>query len=152
MPCIKGKPGQDPSSVIVDGCRYAKEHAIDILICDTAGRLQNKTNLMKELSKMSRVATKEIPGAPHEVWLVLDATTGQNGITQANVFLEATNVTGIVLTKMDGTAKGGVVLSIHDQLHLPVRFLGLGEKPEDLRPFDVAGYIMGMTKGMNGDD
>lgn len=152
VPCIKGKPGQDPSSVIVDGCRYAKEHAIDILICDTAGRLQNKTNLMKELSKMSRVATKEIPGAPHEVWLVLDATTGQNGITQANVFLEATNVTGIVLTKMDGTAKGGVVLSIHDQLHLPVRFLGLGEKPEDLRPFDVAGYIMGMTKGMNGDD
>ena len=152
VPCIKGKPGQDPSSVIVDGCRFAKENEIDILICDTAGRLQNKTNLMKELSKMSRVASKEIPGAPHEVWLVLDATTGQNGISQANVFLEATNVTGIVLTKMDGTAKGGVVLSIHDQLHLPVRFLGLGEKPEDLRPFDVAGYIMGMTKGMNNDD
>ena len=152
VPCIKGKPGQDPSSVIVDGCRFAKENEIDILICDTAGRLQNKTNLMKELSKMSRVASKEIPGAPHEVWLVLDATTGQNGISQANVFLEATNVTGIVLTKMDGTAKGGVVLSIHDQLHLPVRFLGLGEKPEDLRPFDVAGYIMGMTKGMNSDD
>lgn len=152
VPCIKGKPGQDPSSVIVDGCRFAKENEIDILICDTAGRLQNKTNLMKELSKMSRVASKEIPGAPHEVWLVLDATTGQNGISQANVFLEATNVTGIILTKMDGTAKGGVVLSIHDQLHLPVRFLGLGEKPEDLRPFDVAGYIMGMTKGMNSDD
>ena len=152
VPCIKGKPGQDPSSVIVDGCRYAKENDIDILICDTAGRLQNKTNLMKELSKMHRVAEKEIPGAPHEVWLVLDATTGQNGISQANVFLEATDVSGIVLTKMDGTAKGGVVLSIHDELHLPVRFLGLGEKPEDLRPFDVAGYIMGMTKGMNGND
>ena len=152
VPCIKGKPNQDPSSVIVDGCRYAKENDIDILICDTAGRLQNKTNLMKELEKMSRVAAREIEGAPQEVWLVLDATTGQNGISQANVFLEATNVTGIVLTKMDGTAKGGVVLSIHDQLHIPVRFLGLGEKPDDLRPFDVAGYIMGMTKGMSAND
>ena len=148
VPCIKGKPNQDPSSVIVDGCRYAKENDIDILICDTAGRLQNKTNLMNELSKMHRVVQREIEGAPQEVWLVLDATTGQNGISQAKVFLEATDVTGIVLTKMDGTAKGGVVLAIRDLLHLPVRFLGLGEKPADLRPFDINAFLMGITKGM----
>lgn len=146
--CIKGKPNQDPSSVIMDGCKYAIENQIDILICDTAGRLQNKTNLMKELTKMSRVAQKVIPSAPHEVWLVMDATTGQNGISQAQLFLEATNVTGIVLTKMDGTAKGGVVLAIRDLLHLPVRFLGLGEKPEDLKPFDINAYLMGITKGL----
>lgn len=148
VPCIKGKQGQDPSSVLVDACRYAKEHDIDIMIADTAGRLQNKTNLMKELSKMHRVCEKEIPGAPHEVWLVLDATTGQNGISQAKLFLEATNVTGIILTKMDGTAKGGVVMAIRDLLHLPVRFLGLGEKPEDLRPFDLNAYLIGITKGL----
>ena len=146
--CIKGKTNQDPSSVIMDGCKYAMENQIDILICDTAGRLQNKTNLMKELTKMSRVAQKVIPSAPHEVWLVMDATTGQNGISQAQLFLEATNVTGIVLTKMDGTAKGGVVLAIRDLLHLPVRFLGLGEKPEDLKPFDINAYLMGITKGL----
>lgn len=146
--CIKGKPNQDPSSVIMDGCKYAMENQIDILICDTAGRLQNKTNLMKELTKMSRVAQKVIPSAPHEVWLVMDATTGQNGISQAQLFLEATNVTGIVLTKMDGTAKGGVVLAIRDLLHLPVRFLGLGEKPEDLKSFDINAYLMGITKGL----
>ena len=126
--CVKGKMNQDPSSVLVDACRYAKENDIDILICDTAGRLQNKTNLMNELSKMHRVVQREIEGAPQEVWLVLDATTGQNGISQAKVFLEATDVTGIVLTKMDGTAKGGVVLAIRDLLHLPVRFLGLGDE------------------------
>lgn len=148
VPCIKGKQGQDPSSVLVDACRYAKENDIDILIADTAGRLQNKTNLMKELSKMKRVCEKEIPGAPQEVWLVLDATTGQNGISQAKEFLEATNVTGIILTKMDGTAKGGVVMAIRDLLHLPVRFLGLGEKPADLRPFDLNAYLIGITKGL----
>lgn len=146
--CVKGKMNQDPSSVLVDACRYAKENDIDILICDTAGRLQNKTNLMNELSKMHRVVQREIEGAPQEVWLVLDATTGQNGISQAKVFLEATDVTGIVLTKMDGTAKGGVVLAIRDLLHLPVRFLGLGEKPADLRPFDINALLMGITKGM----
>ena len=140
--CVKGKMNQDPSSVLVDACRYAKENDIDILICDTAGRLQNKTNLMNELSKMHRVVQREIEGAPQEVWLVLDATTGQNGISQAKVFLEATDVTGIVLTKMDGTAKGGVVLAIRDLLHLPVRFLGLGEKPADLRPFDINAFLM----------
>ena len=148
VPCIKGKMNQDPSSVLVDACRYAKENDVDILICDTAGRLQNKTNLMNELSKMHRVVQREIEGAPQEVWLVLDATTGQNGISQAKVFLEATDVTGIVLTKMDGTAKGGVVLAIRDLLHLPVRFLGLGEKPADLRPFDINAFLMGITKGM----
>lgn len=146
--CVKGKMNQDPSSVLVDACRYAKENDIDILICDTAGRLQNKTNLMNELSKMHRVVQREIEGAPQEVWLVLDATTGQNGISQAKVFLEATDVTGIVLTKMDGTAKGGVVLAIRDLLHLPVRFLGLGEKPADLRPFDINAFLMGIIKGM----
>ena len=148
VPCIKGKPNQDPSSVIMDGCKYAVENDINILICDTAGRLQNKKNLMDELSKMSRVVKKVIPDAPHEVWLVLDATTGQNGITQAQLFLEATNVTGIILTKMDGTAKGGIVLAIRDLLHLPVRFLGLGEQPTDLRPFDINSYLIGITKGM----
>ena len=152
VPCIKGKPNQDPSSVLVDACRYVKEHNVDILIADTAGRLQNKTNLMKELSKMNRVVTKEIEGAPQEVWLVLDATTGQNGISQAQQFLEATNVTGIVLTKMDGTAKGGVVLAIRDLLNLPVRFLGLGERPADLKPFDINAYLMGITKGLESNE
>ena len=152
VPCIKGKPNQDPSSVLVDACRYVKENNVDILIADTAGRLQNKTNLMKELSKMNRVVSKEIESAPQEVWLVLDATTGQNGISQAQQFLEATNVTGIVLTKMDGTAKGGVVLAIRDLLNLPVRFLGLGEKPADLKPFDINAYLMGITKGLESDE
>ena len=103
---------------------------------------------MKELSKMVRVCDREIPGAPQEVWLVLDATTGQNGISQAKQFLDATQVSGIILTKMDGTAKGGIVLAIHDQLKIPVRFLGLGEKPDDLQPFDINSYLMGITKGL----
>ena len=137
---------------MVDACRYAKEHQIDILLADTAGRLQTKTNLMKELSKMVRVCDREIEGAPHEVWLVLDATTGQNGISQAKEFLEATSVSGIILTKMDGTAKGGVVLAIRDSLHIPVRFLGLGEKPEDLKPFEINSYLMGITKGLESDE
>lgn len=148
VPCVAGKPNQDPASVVVDACRQAKETGADILICDTAGRLQNKTNLMKELNKMTRVAGKEIEGAPQETWLVLDATTGQNGISQAKEFLNATNVTGIILTKMDGTARGGVVMAIRDLLHLPVRFLGLGEKPEDLKEFDLNAYLMGITKGL----
>lgn len=148
VPCVAGKPNQDPASVVVDACRQAKETGADILICDTAGRLQNKTNLMKELNKMIRVAGKEIEGAPQETWLVLDATTGQNGISQAKEFLNATNVTGIILTKMDGTARGGVVMAIRDLLHLPVRFLGLGEKPEDLKEFDLNAYLMGITKGL----
>jgi fused signal recognition particle receptor len=148
VPCVAGKEKQDPASVIVDACRFAKNENKDVLICDTAGRLQNKVNLMRELEKMSRVAGREIEGAPHETWLVLDATTGQNGISQAKEFMEVTPVTGIILTKMDGTAKGGVVMAIRDQLNLPVRFLGLGEKPEDLRPFDINSYLMGIIKGL----
>ena len=149
VPCIKGRENGDPSAVLVDACRYAAEHHCDYLIGDTAGRLQNKVNLMNELTKMRRVIAREIPVAPHEVWLVLDATTGQNGIQQAKVFLEATAVSGIILTKMDGTAKGGIVLAIRDQLGLPVRYIGLGEHPEDLRPFDIESYLYGICEGMN---
>ena len=148
VPCVKGRENGDPSAVLVDGCRYAKEHHCDYLIGDTAGRLQNKVNLMNELSKMRCVIEREIPGAPHEVWLVLDATTGQNGIQQAKVFLEATKVSGIILTKMDGTAKGGIVMAIRDQLGLPVRYIGLGEQPQDLRPFDIESYLYGICEGM----
>lgn len=148
VPCIKGREGGDPSAALVDACRYAKEHHIDYLIGDTAGRLQNKANLMKELSKMRRVIEREIPGAPHEVLLVLDATTGQNGISQAKVFLETTQVTGIILTKLDGTAKGGIVIAIRDLLGLPVKYIGLGEKVDDLRPFDIDTYLYGLCEGV----
>ena len=148
VPCIKGKENGDPASVCVDGCRFAVEHNMDILICDTAGRLQNKVNLMKELSKMNKVVSREIEGAPHNVWLVLDSTTGQNGLNQAKVFLDATDVTGIILTKMDGTAKGGLVLAIKHTLHIPVYYIGLGEKEEDLRPFDVSSYLYSIFEGV----
>lgn len=146
--CIKGRENGDPSAVIVDAARFAKEHHADYLICDTAGRLQNKTNLMNELSKMRRVVEREIEGAPHEVWLVLDATTGQNGISQAKIFTETTNVTGIILTKLDGTAKGGIVIAIRDLLGLPVKYIGLGETLEDLRPFDIDSYLYGLCEGL----
>ena len=146
--CIKGRENGDPSAVIVDAARFAKEHQADYLICDTAGRLQNKTNLMNELSKMRRVVEREIEGAPHEVWLVLDATTGQNGISQAKIFTETTNVTGIILTKLDGTAKGGIVIAIRDLLGLPVKYIGLGETLEDLRPFDIDSYLYGLCEGL----
>lgn len=149
--CICGKENGDPSSVLVDGCRYAKENKIDILLCDTAGRLQNKVNLMNELAKMRRVIQKEIPSAPHNVWLVLDSTTGQNGLSQAKLFQEATQVTGLILTKMDGTAKGGIILAIKDTLKLPVYFIGLGEKEDDLRPFDLNSYLFSITEGITHD-
>ncbi|MBQ6450461.1 MAG: signal recognition particle-docking protein FtsY [Solobacterium sp.] len=149
IPCIKGRENGDPSAAIVDGCRYAKEHNIDILICDTAGRLQNKQSLMQELGKMNRVSRKEIEGAPHNTWLVLDATTGQNGLAQAQIFNESTDLTGIILTKMDGTAKGGIVLAIKHKLHLPVRYIGLGEQPEDLRPFDLDSYLYSISEGLD---
>lgn len=145
---IKGRENGDPSAAIVDGCRYAKEHQIDILLCDTAGRLQNKQGLMQELSKMNRVAGREIEGAPHNTWLVLDATTGQNGLAQAEIFHEATNLTGIILTKMDGTAKGGIIISIKNRLGLPVYFIGLGEQPEDLRPFDLEAYLYSISEDL----
>ena len=146
--CVKGRENSDPSATMVDACRYAKEQNVDYLICDTAGRLQNKTNLMKELEKMHRVINREINGAPHEVWLVLDATTGQNGISQAKVFMESTNVSGIVLTKMDGTAKGGIVIAIRSLLGVPVKFIGLGEKEDDLRPFDIDSYLYGLCEDL----
>ncbi len=146
--CIMGRENGDPSAALVDGCRYAKENNIDVLIGDTAGRLQNKVNLMNELSKMHKVIAKEIEGQPGNVWLVLDATTGQNGISQAEVFLEATNVTGIILTKLDGTAKGGIVIAIRDLLGLSVKYIGLGEKEDDLRPFDINTYLYGLCEGL----
>lgn len=151
LPCIKGRENGDPSAVLVDACRYAKEHQSDIVIGDTAGRLQNKANLMKELEKMKRVVAKEIPGAPHEVWLVIDATTGQNGISQASVFMETTDVSGIILTKTDGTAKGGIVIAIRDLLGLPVTYIGLGEGIDDLRPFDINAYLYGLCEGILND-
>lgn len=138
---VAGQENRDPSSVLVDGCRYAKEHDIDILICDTAGRLQNKVNLMNELAKMFKVVSREIEGAPHNTWLVLDANTGQNGLSQAELFNGATNLTGIILTKMDGTSKGGIVIAIKDTIGVPVRFVTFGETMEDLKEFDLDLYL-----------
>src|SRR5690625_2845606 len=134
---IKQGAGSDPAAVIFDGIKAAKSRKADVLICDTAGRLQNKVNLMNELSKVNRVIEREIPGAPHEVLLVLDATTGQNALNQAKTFSEATNVSGIVLTKLDGSAKGGIVLAIRHELKIPVKFVGLGEQIDDLQKFDA---------------
>jgi fused signal recognition particle receptor len=127
-----------------DAIAYAKEHDVDIILCDTAGRLQNKTNLMKELEKIHRVIEREIEGAPHETLLVVDATTGQNGLSQAKIFDEVTNISGIVLTKLDGTAKGGIVLAIRDELNIPIKYIGLGEGLDDLEYFDIEEYIYGM--------
>ena len=138
----------DPSSVIFDGVTKAQNENYDYVLIDTAGRLQNKTNLMNELEKMNKVIGKIIPNAPHETLLVIDATTGQNGISQAKSFKEITNITGIVLTKLDGTAKGGIVLAIKESVDIPVKFIGLGEKKEDLRVFDVEKYIYGLFKDM----
>ncbi|MGL5540231.1 MAG: signal recognition particle-docking protein FtsY [Erysipelotrichaceae bacterium] len=152
IPCIAKQAHSDPSAVLVDATRESVAKGYDLLIGDTAGRLQNKANLMKELEKMHRVVGKEIEGAPHEVWLVIDATTGQNGISQAQIFMETTQVTGIVLTKMDGTAKGGIVLAIRDLLGLPVKFIGLGEKVEDLKAFDLDSYLYSLSEGLLGDE
>lgn len=138
---VAGKEFEDPSSVLVNACRYAKENDIDILLCDTAGRLQTKVNLMAELAKMRRVVGKEIPGAPHNVWMVLDANTGQNGMSQATLFNEVTDLTGIILTKMDGTSKGGIVIAIKNVLGIPVRFITLGETADDIKPFDFDLYL-----------
>ncbi len=143
-PIVVGKPESDPASVAFEGARRAKEEGIDLLIVDTAGRLQNKTNLMNELAKISRVISKEIPDAPHEAFLVIDATTGQNGVLQAKQFLDCIKLTGIVITKMDGTSKGGIILAIRDELGIPVRFIGLGEKMEDLEEFDLDKYLYGL--------
>lgn len=141
---IKQAAGSDPAAVMYDAVRSAKSRGVDVLICDTAGRLQNKVNLMNELEKVHRVLGREIPGAPHEVLLALDATTGQNAMIQAQTFKEVTEVTGIVLTKLDGTAKGGIVLAIRNKLNIPVKFVGLGEKMDDLQPFDPQKYVYGL--------
>ncbi|MDN4607491.1 signal recognition particle-docking protein FtsY [Sporosarcina highlanderae] len=141
---IRQSEGSDPAAVMYDAIRAAKNRKVDVLICDTAGRLQNKVNLMNELEKVHRVIGKEIEGAPHEVLLALDATTGQNALIQAQTFKEATNVTGIVLTKLDGTAKGGIVLAIRNKLNIPVKFVGLGEGMDDLQPFDPEKYVYGL--------
>ena len=139
---------KDPSSVVYDALSLAKEDNYDVVLIDTAGRLQNKVNLMNELDKMNKVIGKIILGAPHETLLVIDATTGQNGISQAKSFKEITNITGIVLTKLDGTAKGGIVLAIKESVDIPVKFVGLGEKEMDLRVFDIEKYIYGLFKDM----
>ena len=141
---IAQSEGSDPAAVMYDAIHAAKTRNADVLICDTAGRLQNKVNLMNELERVHRVISREIPNAPHEVLLALDATTGQNALVQAQTFKEVTNVTGIVLTKLDGTAKGGIVLAIRNKLHIPVKFVGLGEKMDDLQPFDAERYVYGL--------
>ena len=143
-----GKENTDPAGVVFDGLVKAKEENVDIVLIDTAGRLQNKTNLMKELEKVNKVIGRQVPNAPHETLLVIDATTGQNGISQANAFKEITDITGIVLTKLDGTAKGGIVLAIKEEVKIPVKFIGLGEKIDDLKPFDIENYIYGLFKDM----
>ncbi|MFR7845644.1 MAG: signal recognition particle-docking protein FtsY [Thomasclavelia spiroformis] len=145
---VKGREGGDPSAVVFDALKQEKEKNVDVLICDTAGRLQNKVNLMKELEKMNRIIKREVPDAPHETLLVIDATTGQNGVSQAVEFSKITDITGLVLTKMDGTAKGGIVLSIKDQLNIPVKFIGLGEGVDDLQEFDLDQYIYGLCKNL----
>ena len=138
----------DPSSVMYDAIELAKDDNYDVVLIDTAGRLQNKDNLMNELAKINRVVKKLIPSAPHETMLVIDATTGQNGISQAKSFKEITDITGIVLTKLDGTAKGGIVLAIKEEVNIPVKFVGLGEGEDDLEPFDIEKYIYGLFKDL----
>jgi len=140
-PIIKTRQGGDPSAALYDACAAAKTRGTQVLIVDTAGRLHTKTDLMKELDKMRRTAEKLVPGAPHQTLLVMDATTGQNGLTQARLFTKAARVTGIVLTKLDGTAKGGIVLAIATELKLPVVYAGVGEKIEDIIPFDSTTFI-----------
>ncbi|GLV14636.1 signal recognition particle-docking protein FtsY [Alicyclobacillus hesperidum] len=137
---VRHSQGADPAAVVYDAIAAGKARGIDIIICDTAGRLQNKSHLMAELAKIRKVAAKEMPGSPHEVLLVLDGTTGQNGLMQAKVFKEVVDVTGIVITKLDGTAKGGIVLPIVHEQGIPVKWIGLGEGVEDLQPFDATAY------------
>ena len=146
-PIVTGLENGDPASVCYDGAKYAKTNNIDLMIVDTAGRLHNKANLMAELGKIKRVLEREIPGAPHESFLIIDATTGQNGVSQASAFKEVSNISGIVITKMDGTSKGGIILSIRDELGVPVRFIGLGEGMDDLEEFDLDEYLHALLVG-----
>jgi fused signal recognition particle receptor len=141
---IKHKAGSDPSAVVFDGIQAAKSRGVDVLLIDTAGRLHTKVHLIEELKKIRRVIAREQPDAPHETLLVLDATTGQNGLQQARVFKEATDVTGIVLTKLDGTAKGGVIIGIQEELGVPVKYIGVGEDVEDLQPFDASRFVQAL--------
>jgi fused signal recognition particle receptor len=145
---VTGQINSDPSSVIYNSIEQGIKEQYDVILIDTAGRLQNKVNLMKELAKINKVIGKLIPDGPHETLLVIDATTGQNGISQAQAFKEITNITGIVLTKLDGTAKGGIVLAIKEKVNIPVKYIGLGEKLEDLQSFDLEKYIYGLFKDL----
>ncbi|OME89594.1 MULTISPECIES: signal recognition particle-docking protein FtsY [Paenibacillus] len=145
---IKQQPGSDPAAVMFDAVQAAKQRQADVLLCDTAGRLQNKTNLMEELNKIFRVIQREIPSAPHEVLMVLDATTGQNALSQAKLFGEKSGVTGLVLTKLDGTAKGGIVIAIRQELNIPVKLVGLGEKMGDLQTFDSEQFVHALFAGL----
>ncbi len=143
------KPAKsDPSSVMFDALNYAKDNNIDLVLCDTAGRLQNKKNLMNELEKIHRVIGREVSNAPHETLLVIDATTGQNGLSQAKIFNEVTTLSGIVLTKLDGTAKGGIALAIKEELGIPIKYVGLGEGLDDLEHFDLEEYMYGLFSGL----
>jgi fused signal recognition particle receptor len=144
VPLIQQKPGTDPSAVLFDSLRAGKSREADVLIVDTAGRLHTKANLMQELEKMQRVASREVQGAPHEVLLIMDAVTGQNGLEQARQFTKAVPVTGIVLTKLDGTAKGGIVVAIAKELGIPIRYVGTGEKLNDLVEFNPQAYVDGI--------
>ncbi len=144
--------GSDPSSVIYDAIMKAKTEKYDVLLCDTAGRLQNKVNLMKELEKMNKVISREVENGPQETLLVIDATTGQNGLSQAEAFMEVTNITGVILTKLDGTSKGGIVLAIRDKYNIPIKMVGLGEKMEDLEYFDLEDYIGGLFIATDEDE
>ena len=141
---VKHRAGADPSAVVYDGMQAAKSRGVDALLIDTAGRLPTKLHLIEELKKIRRVISRELSDAPHETLLVLDATTGQNGLQQARVFKEATNITGIVLTKLDGTAKGGVIVSIQEELGVPVQYIGMGEDVADLQPFDAAQFVQAL--------
>lgn len=144
VPLIQQKQGTDPAAVLFDSLKAAKARNADVLIVDTAGRLHNKANLMAELEKMKRVANREVPGAPHEVLLVVDAVTGQNGLSQAREFMKAADITGLVLTKLDGTAKGGIAVAIAKELNLPIRYCGIGEQADDLVVFDPKAYVEGL--------
>ncbi|WP_028545121.1 signal recognition particle-docking protein FtsY [Paenibacillus taiwanensis] len=145
---VKHQSGSDPAAVMYDAVQAAKQRNVDVLLCDTAGRLQNKSNLMEELNKIFRVIQREVPDAPHEVLMVLDATTGQNALSQAKLFGEKSGVTGLVLTKLDGTAKGGIVIAIRQELNLPVKFVGLGEKMDDLQQFDSEQFVHALFAGL----
>jgi len=143
---VKQNEGSDPAAVVFDACNYARTHGADVLIVDTAGRLHNKKNLMNELAKINRVIDRELPGCSRENLLVLDATTGQNAVSQAKEFAKVSDLTGIVLNKLDGTAKGGIVLSINEELGIPVKFIGVGEKLDDMQPFDSSEFIEALFK------